>query len=188
MVVLESGDANSQAGISLASGFLDGDNRPDLVVGAYTRRTNNVTVGGAWVIPGTYLSSLIPKTLSDAESAGPYPFQANDGTWVVPGFTTNGQFGRFVAATQGYLGVGAPLDTFGQTVLAGGAYIYTVGPQGIDPEPVLAVAGETERSFSRLGEVLRGGTVNGVPAFIIGAFQGNGLPLDSGSAYIVPVR
>ena len=59
MVRLATG--GNSAGWSLAANDFDGDDIKELVIGARTRRSNNVTVGGVWVVPGTSLANLTPS-------------------------------------------------------------------------------------------------------------------------------
>lgn len=188
MVRLVSGEANSQAGWAMSAGDADGDGRIDLAVGARARRTNNVTTGGAWLLPWTFLRTLEPSTLEAVEDAPTASMSAVGSDWLVEGTLQSAELGRSVAIAGQRLAVGSLFDTVGDVARVGTVRIYDVSRDGVSASPSALFVGETSRPGGRLGEFMRGGQIGGRPAVIVGAPYGNGTGLDNGSAYVLELE
>jgi hypothetical protein len=182
---LGTGERSGQAGWSLAGGDFDGDGIPDLAVGAWQRRSENIPVGGVWVVPGAYLAAIPPRSLAVGDAEDPILLNQWGASWLVSGQERDSQAGYSVAMSGAYLAVGAPQAASNGVVLAGMVHIYRITPDGVDPEPVASMVGETQRPHGRLGFAMHGGMLNGRPAFVVTALYGNGTGLDNGSVYVL---
>ena len=172
----------------MSAGDADGDGRIDLAVGARARRTNNVTTGGAWLLPWTFLRTLEPSTLDAVEDAPTASMSAVGSDWLVEGTLQSAELGRSVAIAGQRLAVGSLFDTVGDVARVGTVRIYDVSRDGVSATPSALFVGETSRPGGRLGEFMRGGQVGGRPAIIVGAPYGNGTGLDNGSAYVLELE
>ncbi|MEE2755612.1 MAG: FG-GAP-like repeat-containing protein [Myxococcota bacterium] len=185
MIRLATGEANGQAGWSLASGDLDGDGRPELAVGAWVRRTNNVPVGGVWVVPGTAFEEYQLKSVAVANSEPPELLNQWGREWLVQGQTRDSQMGYALAIAGEYLAVGIPQANSGETSRVGQVSLYRVTGDGVSNAPAAIMVGETDDPGSRLGRVLSSGSLGGQPAFATGADFGEATGLDNGSVYLI---
>ncbi len=165
-----------------------GNGRIDLAVGARTRRTNNVTTGGAWLLPWTFLRTLAPSSLEEVEGAPTATMSTVGADWLVEGTLQNAELGRSVAIAGQRLAVGSLFDNVGGVARVGTVKIYDVTRDGVGSSPSALFVGETYRAGGRAGEFMKGGQVGGRPAVIVGAPYGNGTGLDNGSAYVLELE
>ena len=56
---------------------------------------------------------------------------------------------------------------------------------GLQPLAAFSMGGETSKTGSQLGELVRAGVASGSVYAIVGGHQGQGVGLDSGSLYVV---
>jgi hypothetical protein len=203
MLVLHSGSTNARAGYSVDGGHdVDGDNVPDLVVGAPYKVTDGNSVGAAWLVPGAYLKTLTPGPVDDSVPVSvSYPLVDPAGTASlrVDGRAAGELFGTSVALVpqlhaDGRAGilVGGPLGDAPGVEQAGGArvYRYLDAPTalmgvGFDPIPVAIIGGETLRPRGRLGEYVSAGLIGSQPTIVMGGYDANALGLDEGAAYLL---
>ncbi|MEE2786992.1 MAG: hypothetical protein VX589_06605 [Myxococcota bacterium] len=192
-------EANGSAGFSLAANDFDNDGFKELIVGAPNRRTDNVAVGGVWVVPGTFLNSLTPIAPADVTTVAPTRLNTRGSEWLLAGATPGGNFGWRIAAAGPYLAVSALFETIDDQARVGRVNVYRVEESGIRQSPVASLIGETWRPESRHGEALHGMVIDGLATFIVGASAGNGAnppgtpenanqTIDNGSAYIFSIR
>lgn len=194
MVVLRSGVTNAQAGRAVrGGGDIDGDGVPDLAVGLPGFAQDGNTVGAAAVIYGAYIASLPKEPAQDANAPQNYAlmFDATRPTAAVVGTTPGGEFGRGVAllplgAPVGtVLVAGSPSGDLSGTTRSGAAQGFVWSPSdGIVGSPLVGFGGETTRSGSRLGELVRPGQLNGRPMLLLGGYDGTSYGLDGGSVYV----
>jgi hypothetical protein len=194
-------DSNARAGYALGSGAdVDGDGLHDLAIGGYGVGVAGDTVGAAWIATSDYLSSVPSEpAVSGQAPSSTSPLIATTGQYFVHGEVHNEQFGRSVAlvpalSSDGRAGlmVGAPLSKTSGTELAGGATIYefiTADPvnYGLNPVPVASFGGETWAIDSRLGEQVCATAQNGAPYAVVGGYRADGLSIDNGAAYVLPL-
>jgi hypothetical protein len=194
-------DSNARAGYALGSGAdVDGDGLHDLAIGGYTVGVDGDTVGAAWIATSDYLSSLPSElAVSGQAPSTTSPLISTGGQYFVHGKVHNEQFGRSVAlvpalSSDGRAGlmVGAPLSNTSGTELAGGATIYEFiisDPvnYGLNPVPVASFGGETWAIDSRLGEQVCATAQNGAPYAVVGGYRADGLSVDNGAAYVLPI-
>ena len=154
-------------------------------MGAIGRRTDNVTVGGAWVLPGSYLTTLTLEVRSRRKIVRLTNFRPM-GQPLVEGRTINSNFGRAVAVIDGRLAVGAIFDEIGGIPTVGSVSIYSVNAQGVSDERNTADRGNLASGRSGRGVHQRRSLERGV-GFLVGGFDGNGSGLDNGSAYPLPL-
>ncbi|MEE2645341.1 MAG: FG-GAP and VCBS repeat-containing protein, partial [Myxococcota bacterium] len=180
---LASGERNSQAGWSLAVGDGDGDGRPELAIGAWQSRNENVPVGRVWVIPGDALSALTPRPVSDAETATPTLLSAWGESWTIQGKQRDENFSYRLAFAGGLLAVSAPQAALADQARVGTVSLYRITSSGISSHPAALVFGESERPHGRLGFSLAGRESAIHSQLLIGAPWGSGTGLDNGSVY-----
>ncbi len=164
---------------------MDGDGRPELAVGAWVRRTNNISVGGVWVVPGTAFEEYQLKSVAVANEDPPELLNQWGREWLARGQTRDSQFGYSVAIAGSYLAVGAPQENSGELSRVGQVNLYRVTGDGLSQAPVAILIGETDDPGSRLGRILSGGTLGGEPAFATGADYGEATGLDNGSVFLM---
>ncbi|MBX2798535.1 MAG: VCBS repeat-containing protein [Myxococcales bacterium] len=194
------GIANYFAGESVAGGGdFDGDGVPDLAVGGTEVRVASDELGGAWIVPGSYLAGLpkanvAPGLLPETEV---HPMGPGLGRWGVVGPTPSALFGRSVALVadpqregQVALAVGAPNGSEGSVTFAGGVHVYRFDASvpGIEEVPFAVVGGEGHIPGGGLGQGVWADTVDGVPVLLVGAPLSSQQGLNLGGAYVVGLR
>jgi hypothetical protein len=195
-VILSPQDANDQAGIGVGGGGdVDGDGIPDLAVGAPYWYANSRTRGSAWLVPGAWIAQLTAEPLDPDGVSIVWPFwpvtESAREDWRIDGIDIEGRFGWDVsivpdyAGGRGALAVGAPRGA----EWSGGVELFEWTPAGgglgrMSQEPVASFVGELERD-GQSGSQVHGGTVNGVPALVIGAPRSDARGLDRGASWIV---
>ena len=201
-VVLYANEAGAQGGYALATGDIDGDPLPDLVVGAVGHAKAGNGVGAAWVVLGSYLAKQAPQPWTDGITATLKPalLDPNATDLAVEGEVAGERAGSAVAVVprpdgKGFAGiaVGSPVGAVGGTPFGGGVRVYRyVAGSGLQAIPALAVAGESTPGLSRLGEYLHAGVIAGMPTLAVGAPLGTphggifGAPaVDIGTVYAV---
>jgi hypothetical protein len=198
---LRSYSSSARAGFALAGGHdVDGDNVPDLVVGAPYYRVNSASVGAFWLVRGSYINGLPREAaVSGAPpSQGPFSFAsaAENSNMKVTGQVTGDEFGWSVALipqaeTDGraMIAVGSPGSALSGVANAGAAMVYRYNlndfESGVAATPWLAVGGETYRTGGELGASVAGGKGLSSAYLMVGAFYGTAEHMDSGTAYIV---
>ena len=198
---IASNNNGSYAGSALAGGEdADNDGIPDLLIGGYNLNVNGNNVGGAWFVPGSYLLTLEATPLVTG-SEGTIPWQPMvpagiSGTYRIDGTHQGGRFGWSVAMIahgagpgRAALAIGEPRGALAGTPLSGGVHVFQVHPAaselaGVDLSPIALVIGESTRPNGQIGEVVSGSGDSGVPSLFIGGTWGNGVGLDTGSAYL----
>lgn len=199
--------ANSYLGSSIDGGRdVDGDGVLDMVVGGTAFTVEFARLGGAWVIPGSYLLTLPRQFLSSSAlpSSGSttvspiLPERGDLGRYGVVGPMASSEFGRAIAlipdpldSSRGAVAVGMPLGNAGGVSFAGGVAIYrwqdsSLGGQpGLGELPYALFAGETALPSGTLGATLEGHSVAGVPTLLVGAPLSNQTGLDLGAGYVL---
>jgi hypothetical protein len=204
MVTLVPEDVGARAGWSLDYGAdVDGDGLADLAVGAYNLAVLSDSVGAAWVIPGSYLASLVPVEFGGGTPDPLYPFNSELGSWRLEGRRDGERAGRSVALVPPYgtaglggLLMGSPRGADSGIGTSGGARLHLFDPSlgddddsaelnGLGDYATFSMGGETPRQGSQLGEWVRAGTLDGRVYAIIGGYAGDGVGLDTGSLYVV---
>lgn len=167
-LVLASGTANAAAGWSLATGAdVDGDGKPDLVVGGINVAAGGKTVGGIWLLRSSWLAAQTPAPIVDGTpAASPLAFADPNETLILGavGGWQGGQFGWSVALLPNFeadgraaILVGVPNGGLGGTDLGGGAEILRFGPGvGILADPASMVIGDTARPGALAGYAVAG--------------------------------
>lgn len=187
-VVMNAAETSADVGWSIAAARLDNDDVPDLVVGAPNHLVDGARRGGAWVVPGSYINSLARRPLEETR-ANADTFDPRGAVWVIEGRTSGERFGTSVGAVRGLIAVGSPLGSYSGVPLVGGARVFRVNNNGVQPAPVAAFIGQTWRPEGRLGEELHFAGPAARPALIVGGYDANGPRIegeemaDPGGAY-----
>jgi hypothetical protein len=170
-----------QLGTSVATGDVDGDGIDELAIGAPYAQDNNQARGGVWVLPGTFLQSITPAPLGQAES---HWIDASHGIRFIPGLTDGGETGRGLFIASGLVGVGTMGDFVFGTASVSTFRLYGMSEDGdIDLEPRGLVIGELLRPGSMMGERISLSVSADEQSLLLGAPRGGGIGKDSGSAY-----
>jgi hypothetical protein len=148
------GVANAQAGFGLAGGGdVDGDEIPDLVVGAPFVAEQGATVGAVWLSPGWWLLDAPRESLTYGLKAEPAAVDVLPGGAgrSLRGRDASGAFGRGVALLpdpdapfRSVVAVGVPAGDTGAGPFTGGIEVYRfeVAKGKFDTVPMALVAGE----------------------------------------------
>jgi hypothetical protein len=200
VLTFTSGEQSALGGIAMGGGGdVDGDGLPDLVVGGTGHKRGSDTVGIAWLLRGARLRALAPQAEQLIDNATPgLLFALVDPSDPTSLFLEGGSIvdrigngvslvRRAAPSTQFDIVVGASGGGPAGVLLSGGARVHEFGPSGLDPFPVVVVGGETTRTGSLLGELVRGGSLAGVPMILVGGIQGYGGGPDEGAAYSGPI-
>jgi hypothetical protein len=202
VVVLASGEPGARAGSAADGGrFVDEDLLADLVVGAEGHTHNGDVTGGVFVVPGSYLATLVPEPLVDGElpvTMHPIVDPYAEGAFVLDGEDPGEQVGRGLALLPGAaeddraaIVAGAPGGSVAGVQASGGARVHRfdvlgTGPQyGIEPRPVAVFAGEGACFSSRLGEKVVAGIVGGRPLAVVASPGACGLGVANGAVYVI---
>ena len=190
----------AQSGYGLAGGEdLNGDGINDLVIGGPRLTVAGDTTGAAWLVSGAYLLTLTPEAVVDGEVPDVlHPMipsdQGLEGVWRVDGQDDDEWFGVSVALVRGLLpdgqiavAVGAQYSGVAGVARTGGVKFYSVYPgnAGINPNPVAVFAGETWADEGFIGRNLDSGITGDNHMLMIGGYEGQGVGLDNGSAYVL---
>jgi hypothetical protein len=207
------GVPNAHAGQALDGGFdVDGDGIPDMVVGGYEHRVNNVATGGVWLVSGAHIASLQGDAVPAQTGVAPdeseihlFGVFGSDANILIEGDTAGEEFGFSVALAPG-LGpdgsaavvVGRPRAAISGVSRSGGASIHVYRPVsgldagGLDPTPTWVLSGESGHPDSLLGRDVDA-VSTGTHAFIaIGGEYGEsdpGIPsVDTGAVYVLKIE
>ncbi len=199
-VALAPGLGNSFAGWDVAGGHdVTGDGVSDLAVSTINYNVNNETVGGVWLVDGSYILSLQSLALSQhesltAEDLNPFIPATQTSPYLVTGAVAGDSFGYSVKLVPG---AGHATDTAGVLIGAhtadiagaadsGGAYLWKfkpasdMSPASFESRPYMIFSGETEHENSLIGAAVSGtqvGTdvylmINGHRSWFTGREQG----------------
>jgi hypothetical protein len=200
MMALVPQDAGARSGWSLDYGpDVDGDGVSDLAVGAYNLTVLLDTVGGGWVISGSYLESLAATGTEVAEPGVPdmvHPFVVDPGSFRLEGRRDGERAGRSVALVPpfgdrqlGGLLMGSPRGADSGVGTSGGARLHLFDPSGevvgLEEFASFSMGGETLDPGAQLGEWVRSGTMDGRVYALVGGFAGDGVGMDSGALYVI---
>lgn len=183
VVRFASGSAAANAGRTIASGDLDGDSRPDLVVGADRFRDGRGEVGRAYVVLSRYImanaaaTELVPlldraSVLSLAMDGTASGERLGSSVAVVP---RSGGVGPWIAAGGSFGAISGMPNT-------GAVHVHAFGATGIDPAPYALVSGETTRAGSELGSSLGASASS---RLAIGARWSSTTGLEEGAAFTI---
>ena len=151
--------SGARAGSAVAGGGdFDGDGIPDLAVGARTLQAAGSTVGGAFVVPGSWVvgrptvdivNDRVPATSINNTS----PLVPPSGRWGLDGTTVSGNFGWGLSFVQDpnnservVLAVAEPTGHVGVWSHGGGVHLHRYGIDsggvpGVEDEPFAVLAG-----------------------------------------------
>ncbi len=197
-------NTGSGLGAALAGGRdVDGDDIPDMVVGASEYLEDSAEIGGAWLVPGWHLleaarapivAGALPAA-DETELAMLLPDTGLDLTYGLKGDVAGGLFGASVAlvpdpqdADRALVAVGAPQGAAGGTDLSGGVALYRWGDAGLDTVPWAIVGGESAGPGGELGAALLGAEVDGQPLLVVGAPSSHQAGLEIGALYVARMR
>jgi len=187
MTVIASGVANSASGFRVAGGGdVDGDQVPDIVVGAPSYRVGNIPTGAVWLVSGAYVAQLPREPLGTTPTQR-HPFvDAMDGTpRLLIGNTQRAEYGGNVAlvrrGNETLVAIGAWLESSGPVAQSGGTLVWRLDP--VDGWQVVAgFGGETGRAGGRFGRSLAGGARDGRAVLVVGGPYASLIRIDSGAA------
>jgi hypothetical protein len=195
-VAIASGTASARLGSSIDGGHdLDGDGKPDLVVGGEGYIVRGNSVGAAWVVPGFYLAGLPKEPVgTNSEPATLQPMAPADklAQWRIEGKAAGGLFGGAVALIPNGAGnmraafaVGSTLGDIAGVTQSGGAQVFQFERMAgrINPNPLAAFAGEPTRPGARLGEYLAGGSAGDKAVLVVGGYRSSANAPDDGAAF-----
>jgi hypothetical protein len=195
-----SGETSAQAGGAVAAGGdLDGDGLDDVVVGGANHRRGPDTVGIVWVLRGSRLAALAAQAAVLVDNVAPattLPLLdgADAARLTLEGTSGVDRVGNAVAlvpqpppSTRAALVVGASIGGPGGVLLSGGARVHDFDAAGVALFPRVVVGGETRRTGSLLGELVRGGRLGTTPVILVGGTQSAGSGPDEGGAYSAPI-
>ncbi len=149
-ITYRNGDA--RFGTSLSRGDFDADGYSDLVVGGFNASFNGVRPGAVWIVRGSQLRELAPRTLSQSRIYHEInPWVGEEGEWWVAGRDNQVRFGWSVAAAGQYLFVTAPIMT-DRSQRIGEGYLYELDENGFN-RLVGVFVGENQDTFGELGLV-----------------------------------
>lgn len=200
-LIIQSGDAYSQFGSSVAAGDIDGDRLTDLAIGAPYALYDSGRYGGAWLIPGSMIAAAPRVSVDELFGLNGTPHRQDEvrlwfepseaQSWFAPGTQDRSEAGWGVGIlTRPWPQAGALLLGELRGSHLGISDIAAVqvfeprrGNTGIQPRPSSIMWGETHRPFSRMGESISTSPYS--PRILIGAREGGGVGLDHGSAYVL---
>ena len=190
LVALRSGVRNSQAGFALAGGApVLGGPVSDLGVGAIGLAAGGNTVGGAFLVSGSYLASLPREAAQDGVAPGTFHPLAATAPPVVFGSVAGEQLGFSVALVASGrvrgLVAGAPRGDVGGATLSGGLRLFPWSAGALSPLPFAAFGGEPARSGSLIGELVVSARRGSDWALLAGGADGSSVGLDTGSLYVL---
>ena len=180
-ITFRNGDA--RFGTSLARSDLDNDGFSDLVIGGFNASFNGVRPGAVWIVRGTQLRDLVPRTLSQSRIYNEInSWVGEEGEWWIAGRDNQVRFGWSVAASGQYVFITAPIMT-DRSQRIGEGYLYEVGGEGFDR--LLGVfVGENQDTFGELGLVSDMHYDPNQAWIGIGSMWGRGTYAQGGSVYI----
>lgn len=200
-------EVSAKAGTALAGGGdVDGDDIPDLVVGASGHRRAFAEVGAVWMVPGWYLLDLPtwPATdrtlplLDETEFSILLPDTALLENLGLIGTVSGGLLGDAVALvadplnpSRALVAAGIPQGDVGGTTLEGGVGLWRYEAAragqlpGFSTAPWALVGGETAVADGELGATLYGGVTRGGATLLVGApFSDAPGGIDLGAVYL----
>lgn len=180
-ITFRNGDA--RFGTSLARGDFDNDGFSDLVIGGFNASFNGVRPGAVWVVRGSQLRDLAPRTLSQSRIYNEInTWVGEEGDWWIAGRDNQIRFGWSVAAGGQYIFVTAPIIS-DRSQRIGEGYLYEITTDGF--ERLLGVfVGENQETFGELG-LVSDMHLNANRAWIgFGSVWGRGTYAQGGSVYI----
>ncbi len=182
--------SNCLLGWSMDGGHdVDGDGVPDLGVGAYEWNGISNDVGAAWVVPGAYLADL-PAEPADTAEPVVHPLVPDDGIqWRIDGWINEEELGRGVALVPGLsddgragLAAGGRHGFYSGVFDSGGARIHEFHlGVGFGEVPWAVLGGETAAGF--FGQTIA--ATEGAVA--VGGERADGLGIDAGAVYVLPL-
>jgi len=189
-----------RAGESLDGGLdVDGDGLPDLVVGSNDMDLGLGTVGGVWLVPGSWIAAQPSQGyaqgawIDDQSQVVHSMLDPTIDPLLIPAAVITG-FGGSVSLVPdpadpntGALAVGLPIGSVGGTALSGGVYVHRWLGTAWEPLPFVVVGGESHLPPGELGSTLRGGVDRGVPTVFVGAHWSHQGGYDRGAAYAAPL-
>jgi hypothetical protein len=182
MAIMAPNEAAAEAGFSLAAGLLDGDNLPDLVVGAPNHLVDGQRRGGVWIVPGSHIASLEKRAPEDTRDR-PQAFDPRGAAWLLEGRFPGERFGTSVGAAGRLVIVGAIIGNYSGVPEVGGARIHRVTNRGAERLAHAAFIGQTHRPGERLGDRVHAGRQGQRHAFIVGGFDAQGVQVPGASMY-----
>ncbi len=207
-IALGSKSYSAHAGTALLSGHdFDGDGLNELIVGGGDYRVGSNKLGAVWMVPGSYILSLLPQATTPEEGTNVpddvvlhdiLPADVDASAYRVVGQDDSGRFGDSLWWTPGIgqggiaVGVGAHQDDTNGAYRSGAAFVYEWTSAGWNHKPLVSAYGESYWSDSHFGR--RGTAINrqGKTTLYIGAYRGTPTStidsaIDNGAVYVLPV-